>query len=158
MSNIGEFNKNANGFYIGKIDTLAVSLTLALREVHSPNPNAPTYEIHARSAAGSWVQVGALWDQHASETGEVFLQGSIDDPSLDKRLYIACFRREDESYAIAWSRPRRNRAELPAAVNAGNTDEPGMDFDGGSTAPANKGRSRKASADLGESTSDAQTD
>ena len=35
--NIGELTKNANGFYTGKIVTLAVSMILALREVHSAN-------------------------------------------------------------------------------------------------------------------------
>ena len=72
MSNIGELTKNTNGFYIGKIDTLAVAMTLALREVHSTNENAPVYEIHARSAAGSWVKVGALWEQTSNGTGEAF--------------------------------------------------------------------------------------
>lgn len=158
MSNIGELTKNAQGFYVGKINTLAVSMILALREVHSPNPLAPRFEIHARSAAGAWVKVGALWEQSGRETGEAFLQGSIDDPSLDKRLYVACFMRDDGSYAIAWSRPRRSRSDVPAPVNQGgdmDDAQAGMDFDGNPSTPA-RGKARK-SADLGESTSDAAT-
>ncbi|WP_447526988.1 DUF736 domain-containing protein [Parasphingorhabdus sp. NYA22] len=158
MSNIGELTKNTNGFYIGKIDTLAVAMTLALREVHSTNENAPVYEIHARSAAGSWVKVGALWEQTSNGTGEAFLQGSIDDPSMVKPLYIACFRREDESYAIAWSRPRRTRNDVPAPANQGEGDSENgeQDFDG---SPAKQGKTqgkaKSKKADLGETTSDA---
>jgi uncharacterized protein (DUF736 family) len=152
MSNIGELTKNENGFFMGAIDTLAVSMTLALREVHNPNPNAPCYEIHARSAAGRWV---------SRETGEAFLQGSIDDPSLDRTLYIACFMREDGSYAIAWSRPRRSRSELPAPANSGagmddagvNGSMAGLGFDG--SAKTGKTKKSGTTADLGQSTSDA---
>jgi uncharacterized protein (DUF736 family) len=159
MSNIGELTKNENGFYMGAIDTLAVSMTLALREVHNPNANAPRYEIHARSAAGRWVKVGALWEQAGRETGEAFLQGSIDDPSLDRTLYIACFMREDGSYAIAWSRPRRSRSEGPAPVNqaSGMDDaQAGHEFDGNAPGPR-KPRKGGRFADLGETTSDAVT-
>mgnify|MGYP003677317373 CR=1 FL=1 len=157
MSNIGELTKNANGFYIGKIDTLAVTMTLALREVNSTNDNAPFYEIHARSAAGAWVKVGALWEQTGRETGEAFLQGSIDDPSMAKPLYIACFRRDDGSYAIAWSRPRRMRGDVPAPASQGNgdSDQGDQDFDG-SAAPKGKAKGKGGkTADLGETTSDA---
>jgi uncharacterized protein (DUF736 family) len=161
MSNIGELTKNENGFFMGAIDTLAVSMTLALREVHNPNPNAPCYEIHARSAAGRWVKVGALWEQASRETGEAFLQGSIDDPSLDRTLYIACFMREDGSYAIAWSRLRRSRSELPAPANSGagmddagvNGSMAGLGFDG--SAKTGKTKKSGTTADLGQSTSDA---
>ena len=46
--NIGELTKKANGFYTGKIVTLAVSMILALRDVHSSNEQAPRFEIFAR--------------------------------------------------------------------------------------------------------------
>lgn len=157
MSNIGEFKKNESGFYIGSIVTLAVSMTLALREVNNPNPNAPRYEIHAKSASGVWFKVGALWEKVGSETGEAFLTGSIDDPSMDKTLYIACFMQADGNYAIAWSRPRRARSTVPG--QASQDDNGGFDFEGGAAAPA-KGKTRKSAstvlrADLGASTSDA---
>jgi uncharacterized protein (DUF736 family) len=154
--NIGELTKNANGFYTGKIVTLAVSMILALRDVQNPNPNAPRFEIFARGPNGAWVKVGALWEQTGRETGEAFLQGSIDDPSMDKRLYIACFMRDDGSYAIAWSRPSRSRSEVPAPVApTGDDGQAGLDFNGDVSAPA-KAKPKK-SADLGETTSDAVT-
>lgn len=33
----------------------------------------------------------------------------IEDPSLDKPLYISAFRQDDGSYNIVWSRPNRRR-------------------------------------------------
>jgi hypothetical protein len=84
------------------------------------------------------------------------LQGSIDDPSLDRTLYIACFMREDGSYAIAWSRLRRTRSELPAPANSGagmDDAQAGLGFDG--SAKTGKTKKSGTTADLGQSTSDA---
>ncbi len=165
MANIGEFKKNANGFYMGSIVTLAVSMTLALREVNNPNPNAPRYEVYAKSVAGAWVKVGALWERIGGETGEAFLNGQIDDPSMDRTLYIACFMQRDGSYAITWSRPRRARSAPPAALHQGSGDQDGDDrvdqdafpFDGSADGATAKGKAKgkvTTTADLGASTSD----
>lgn len=159
--NIGELTKNANGFYTGKIVTRTLSMVLALRELHSPNVNAPRFEVFERASHGAWVKVGALWEQTGKETGEAFLQGSVDDPSMDKPLSIACFMRDDGSYAVAWSRPRRDRSipvsQGPSGGDDANDDggQAGLDFNGDTNAPTKTSRSRK-SADLGETTSDAQ--
>ena len=156
--NIGELNKNANGFYTGKIVTRTLSMVLALRELHNPNPNAPRFEIFERASHGAWVKVGALWEQTGRDTGEAFLQGSVDDPSMDKPLSIACFMREDGSYAVAWSRPRRDR-NVPASQGPTGGDEDGqapLEFNGDTSAPPKTGKGRK-SADLGATTSDAVT-
>jgi uncharacterized protein (DUF736 family) len=107
--NIGTFTKNSSGTYTGRISTLTVAMTLALRTVQSANPRAPRFEILALSAARQWVQVGALFELSSNATGETFLNGKIEDPSLDKPLYISAFRQEDESYNIVWSRPTRRR-------------------------------------------------
>lgn len=154
MANIGSMKKNENGYFMGKIDTLAVSMGIALRELHNPKPNAPRFEVHARSRTGGYVKVGALWEQVAGSSGEAFLQGSIDDPSMDKPMSIACFMQEDGSYNIAWTRPRANR-ELPAEAAPAPTepsDDSGFPF---AEREPKRGRGSKVSADLGESTSDA---
>ncbi|PMV57269.1 DUF736 domain-containing protein, partial [Pseudomonas sp. GW123-5C08] len=89
--------------------TLTVAIVIALRTVQSANPRAPKFEILALSAARQWVQVGALFELSSNSTGETFLNGKIEDPSLDKPLYISAFRQEDGSYNIVWSRPTRRR-------------------------------------------------
>ncbi|PBN42950.1 DUF736 domain-containing protein [Sphingobium sp. D43FB] len=107
--NIGTITQNAAGTYTGKISTLTVAIVIALRTVQSANPRAPKFEILALSAARQWVQVGALFELSSNSTGETFLNGKIEDPSLDKPLYISAFRQEDGSYNIVWSRPTRRR-------------------------------------------------
>ena len=107
--NIGTITQNASGTYTGKISTLTVAIVIALRTVQSTNPRAPKFEILALSAARQWVQVGALFELASNSTGETFLNGKIEDPSLDKPLYISAFRQEDGSYNIVWSRPTRRQ-------------------------------------------------
>ena len=107
--NIGTITQNASGTYTGKISTLTVAIVIALRTVQSANPRASKFEILALSAARQWVQVGALFELSSNSTGETFLNGKIEDPSLDKPLYISAFRQEDGSYNIVWSRPTRRR-------------------------------------------------
>jgi uncharacterized protein (DUF736 family) len=154
-NNIGELTKNANGFYTGKLVTRDLFMVIALREVNSANPNAPRFEIFEKASHGAYVKVGALWEQIANGTGEAFLQGSVDDPSMDKPLAIACFMRDDGSYAIAWSRPKRSNA-MPASPTPSDGDDEGqgaIDFNGDVSAPP-KSKARRT-ADLGETTSDA---
>ena len=111
--NIGSIKQNEAGIFIGRVSTLTVSVTVALREVRSNNPRAPRYEIHAlNTVSRAWVQVGALFELTARETGEAFLNGKIDDPSLAQPLYISAFRQEDGSYNIVWQRPQRRRNRL----------------------------------------------
>lgn len=159
--NIGELRKNDRGIYVGKIETVSVAMTLALNPNRSDNERAPAYEIFALAQNRAWVKVGALWAKVTRETGEEFLQGNIDDPSMERRLNIACFRREDGSYAIAWSRPRRPERSLPMNGNddadeaSGNAEEPAFPFGGDAGNDAPRGRRNRRGNDLGESTSDA---
>lgn len=113
--NIGTIKQNDAGVFVGKISTLAISIVIALRAVQSSNPKAPKYEVLALSEARAWVQVGALFELAANATGEAFLNGKIEDPSLAAPLYISAFRQEDGSYNVVWSRPNRRR-ELPAGL------------------------------------------
>lgn len=144
--NIGNLKTNEEGIFVGRITTLAFTATVALREFTSNNDKAPSYDVMALSAdRRSWVKVGALWEYASNETGEMFLSGRIDDPSLDKPLDIALFNQEDGSYNVAWRRPKAKRS-LPTATN----DEsllpslPGFGEDSEEQRPAGDG--------LGEST------
>jgi uncharacterized protein (DUF736 family) len=149
--NIGSIKQNDSGIFIGRVSTLTVAITIALREVRSTNPKAPRYEIHAlNQASRSWVQVGALFELFAKETGEAFFNGKIDDPSLSQPLYISAFRQEDGSYNIVWQRPQRRR-DVSAAMAPKDTEEglpplPGMEDAGTDAAPQTPGDT------LGEST------
>ena len=119
--NIGEFKSN-NGRLLGSIATRTIDLPkLGLRPVESDNDKAPVYEIVALNVGNRWVQVGALWEATANSSGEVFLQGSIDDPSLPEPLPIALFGTEQEGMRVAWRRPQR-RDDFGSAIRAGRRD------------------------------------
>lgn len=120
--NIGEFN-NRGGRLMGSIATRTIDLPrLGLRPVESDNDRAPVYEIVALNVGNRWVQVGALWEAVAKHTtGEVFLQGSIDDPSLPEPLPIALFGTEDDGYRVAWRRPQR-RDDFGPAIRGSRRD------------------------------------
>ena len=146
--NIGTIKQKDAGVYVGKISTLTISIVIALRAVQSSNPKAPKYEVLALSEARAWVPVGALFELAANATGEAFLNGKIEDPSLAAPLYISAFRQEDGSYNVVWSRPNRRR-DLPAGL-APKTEDSLPPLPGeGETATAG------ATQGLGESTAGA---
>ncbi|WP_157217993.1 DUF736 domain-containing protein [Flavisphingomonas formosensis] len=120
--NIGEF-KQSNGRLLGSIATRTIDLPrLGLRPVESDNDKAPVFEIVALNVGNRWVQIGALWEAVArNTTGEAFLQGSIDDPSLPEPLPIALFGSPAEGMRVAWRRPQR-RDDFGSAVRTGRRD------------------------------------
>ena len=152
--NIGSIKQNEGGIFVGKIETLTIAMTIALREVHSANPKAPKFEVLALSASRAWVQVGALFELFSNGTGEAFLNGKIEDPSLDKPLYISAFRQQDGSYNLVWQRPQRRRdvtaAMAPKGADDGLPPFPGTEDNAGAGEPAGA-----ASDGLGESTAGA---
>ncbi|MAW98381.1 MAG: hypothetical protein CMN72_01775, partial [Sphingomonas sp.] len=84
--------------------------------------------------------------------GETFLNGKIEDPSLDKPLYISAFRQEDGSYNIVWSRPTRRR-EAPTdtvAADDGLPPLPGADAPVAPAGPDGLGESSAEGAFGGE--------
>lgn len=111
--NIGTIS-NQNGTLVGRIATLAASMTVALRPIQSNNERAPKFDVLALANNKAWIVVGALFELTSNSTGEAFLQGKIDDPSLAAPLNIALFRQQDGSYNVVWNRPRRAR-DVPAA-------------------------------------------
>lgn len=129
--NIGQITRRANGnngsVLVGRIDTLAINMTIALRLLNNPKPTAPKYEIMAKTRANSWVRVGALFEQEARTTGEIFYQGQIEDPSMERPLSIALFRANtddgSEVYNIAWTRRRARQNLSDAPQQSGDLGE-----------------------------------
>lgn len=116
--NIGTIQCNDQGRLSGSLATVMVAMRFALREVESANEKAPRFEILTRNTGGAFVQVGALWERASNETGECFLQGRIDDPSMPRPLPISAFKQADGSYNLVWSRPRARRRAAPFAAAA----------------------------------------
>ena len=150
--NIGSIKKNDQGILIGRVQTMAFGATIALAEVNSSNERAPAYDVLALAAdRRSWVKVGAVWEYPSNETGELFLSGRIDDPSLDKPIDVAMFQQEDGSYNVAWRRPQRKRTLPAATADAGETDLPPLTATGSQNGP-DAGAGNAESDGLGEST------
>lgn len=120
--NIGTITRNQHGNLVGRIETMKLDLTIFLVPVNSNNERAPKYEIRARNEAGTAVQIGALWEQSARESGECFLQGNIDDHSFAEALKIAAFRQQDGSYNIVWQDQRRTQNAFAANDQRSNSD------------------------------------
>ena len=74
----------------------------------------------AQTPGNRVIQIGALWEAVANGTGEVFLQGSVDDPSLPNRLSIALFDDGDLGMNVGWRRPTRHSDPFrqPAGADA----------------------------------------
>lgn len=151
--NIGTLKISTEGVHIGRITTLTFSATVALRAFESTNERAPKFDLMAlASDRRSWVKVGALWEYSSNETGECFLSGQIDDPSLTAPIAIALFRQNDGSFNVAWRRPKQ-KANLEGF--AAETDDALPPLTASTSEPASAGRvdSAAASGDgLGEST------
>ncbi|MGB3472104.1 MAG: DUF736 domain-containing protein [Erythrobacter sp.] len=150
--NIGSIKQNEQGVFIGRVDTFDIAMTIALKPVTSTNPKAPRFEIHALTAGRKWVQVGALFELFSNSTGEAFLNGRIDDPSMKEALPISAFSQEDGSYNIVWSRPRRRRDVTNQLATKQEDETP--PFDTGDGASDTSGASNEAVDTLGESTAE----
>ncbi|MDX3911163.1 MAG: DUF736 domain-containing protein [Sphingobium sp.] len=145
--NIGAIKQNEAGIYVGKISTLTIAMVIALRAVVSSNPKAPKFEVLALSASRAWVQVGALFELFSNGTGEAFLNGKIEDPSLTAPLYISAFRQDDGSYNVVWSRPTRRRdlaAEMTPKADDALPPLPGSEEPAAEPAEAGLGQSSAA--------------
>ena len=147
--NIGEI-RNVNDRLTGSIATRTIDLPrIGLRKVESMNPRAPVYEVLALNVARRWVQVGALWEAASKKTGEVFLAGNIDDPSLPEPLPVALFPSEAGGYTIAWRR-ETVRAEFGGGFGASTRsyDEQPQDRGFGESTAGSNGALMGAGADL----------
>jgi len=125
--NIGQIKQNEAGIFMGRISTLAVAMTIALKPVQSANPRAPRYEIHALTPGRTWVQVGAFFELTSNNTGEAFLNGRIDDPSLAQPLQVSAFRQEDGSYNVVWQRAQKRR-DVTSALGIKSDEDPAPPF------------------------------
>lgn len=123
--NIGEI-RSVNGRLMGSIATRTIDLPrIGLRVVESDNERAPVYEILALNVARRWVQIGALWRAYSKKTGEEFLAGNIDDPSLPEPLPVALFPTENDGFSIAWRR-ETVRAEFGGGFGSGSASGGGF--------------------------------
>jgi uncharacterized protein (DUF736 family) len=142
---LGIISKNAkNGLFMGRLTSLAMSVTIALRPINNPKPRAPKYDVLGlNKAANDWVVIGAMWEYFSNSDGSAFLSGSISDPSIGKVALVAYPRTNRETdveeMAVNVSEPRSRSNAV-----AGEEDD-GL---GDSTPAAKKGKGKKEEAEL----------
>jgi hypothetical protein len=76
--NIGEFTRNENGSVSGFIAEPTYDFgRVFLEKVVSDNPEAPLFNLMTPTPSGRPFKLGSVWEDHAEETGEVYLSGYI---------------------------------------------------------------------------------
>ena len=110
MSTIGTFRKSG-AEYVGEIVTLSVQAK-NVRIVPEETPasgNAPSHRVFVGRA-----EIGAAWSKRSNE-GRDYLSLKLDDPSFTAPIYANLFDdtvvEGEESYALIWSRGRRQNAD-----------------------------------------------
>jgi len=97
MTTIGNFTKEADGF-AGKITTLAIKATAAIRPNIKTAKDAPDYRVYAGG-----VEIGAGWSK-TSEAQRPYVSIKLDDLSFAASIYCRLIGRDDGSHLLVWSR------------------------------------------------------
>ena len=112
MATIGTFKKTANaGEFVGEIVTLSVQAkgVRIVPDANRANENAPSHRVMVGRA-----EIGAAWTKQSNE-GREYLGLKLDDPSFTAPIYANLFDdtvvEGEESYALIWSRGRRQAAD-----------------------------------------------
>ena len=132
-ADVGYIRPTRDGNLIGEFQTLAVVIKLGLRRYDNTNgnPRAPRFDIMGMMPNRQWKKVGALFEQVARATGQVFYTGYILDPiTLPQKVQIALFDDGASGFNIKWRIPQTNRQNAFDGLNGAPEDEPGDDFEG----------------------------
>ena len=110
MATIGTFTTDRDGFLKGQIRTLNLDSSVSMEPINSDKEGAPAYRLFAGA-----VELGAAWAKTARESGRLYHQVRIDDPSLPAPIF-ANLVSDDETgnYALIWNRPKRPAKREPA--------------------------------------------
>lgn len=98
MAIIGNFTFK-DGKYNGKIQTLALNVSVGILPNTAGGADAPAYRVFA----GKSVELGAAW-QKTSESGRDYLSVKLDDPSFTAPIYANLIEAEDGTFNLLWSR------------------------------------------------------
>ena len=105
MTTIGTFTPAKDGFLQGKIKTLTLNLAkVTLEPVSSDRESAPAFRVFADG-----IELGAAWAKTANESGRLYHQVRIDDPSFPAPLFANLIaHKAGASYSLIWNCPKRS--------------------------------------------------
>lgn len=99
---IGTFEKNDNGAFEGRIQTLTFQAELQLLpELEKSKDTAPDFRI---IAGDDEIEVGAGWFKKA-KSGKSYISCKIDDPVFPNPLWPVLMAENDGEYSLYWDRP-----------------------------------------------------
>jgi uncharacterized protein (DUF736 family) len=102
MATIGTFTHDGDGVLNGSIRTLTLDTPAQLEPVTSETEGAPAYRLYAGE-----IELGAAWAKTAKESGRVYLQVRLDDPSLPGPIFANLIPNVAEgTYTLIWNRPK----------------------------------------------------
>lgn len=97
MAIIGNFTFK-DGKYNGKIQTLALNVSVGILPNTGGGGDAPAYRVFAGKSA-----LGAAW-QKTADSGRDYLSVKLDDPSFPVAVYANLIEAEDGTFNLLWSR------------------------------------------------------
>lgn len=99
---IGTFEKNENGVFEGRIQTLTFQAELQfLPELEKTKDTAPDFRI---VAGEDHIEVGAGWFKKA-KSGKSYISCKIDDPKFSSPLWPILMAENGGDYCLYWDRP-----------------------------------------------------
>jgi uncharacterized protein (DUF736 family) len=99
MYTIGTFTKKDAG-YQGTINTLGLNTKAIFVPLQKTNEKAPDYRI----LTDKGVEFGAAWRKTAKESGNPYLQVTLDSFTLPAPIYARLVEDEDKRQVLIWSR------------------------------------------------------
>jgi uncharacterized protein (DUF736 family) len=110
MTQIGNFNATATGYY-GRIHTVSLDAMVSLIPTEqSESENAPDYRIILGDDEHG-PEIGAGWKRSGEKAG-AFVALQIDDPAFVQPLRANLFKDGDSGHVLVWNRPAK-RDEKP---------------------------------------------
>lgn len=119
MATIGTFTPDRDGTLVGTIRTLTLDTPAQMEPVASEAEGAPAYRLYAGA-----IELGAAWARTARESGRVYHQVRLDDPSFPAPIFANLIANEAAgTYSLIWTRakpPARGgqRGRAPAKTGA----------------------------------------
>lgn len=109
MTTIGHFRRDGDGFS-GRIDTLALDVTVSLTPAEKFSAKAPDYIAMSTRPGGVALECGAAW--RVSDASGAVLSLKLDDPSWPEPISGRIMAAEDGVLPLVWFR----RADPPPAA------------------------------------------
>ena len=110
---IGNFTKNEDGRFVGRIETLSIERDAQFVPVTDKlSDKAPDFRVLSMDES---VEYAPAWNE-TSEAGNPYLSVVFDDPLASKPIYAVLTRDDDGAYNLYWSRSKPKSGKKKTAA------------------------------------------